>query len=130
MAFHDPVSDLLTRLRNGKMAKHRYVDLHYSKFLIEIVRVLKELGFIEAFIVNDEKRLMRIFLKYSKARQSVIDTLKRVSSPSLRRYVKYHDIPKICGGMGAAILSTSQGVMDGETARNKRIGGELLCLVW
>lgn len=130
MALNDPISDLLTRIRNAKNARHRYVDFSPSNTKIEIVKVLQQQGFVDKLLVSEEKRQARVFLKYDHGRESVIRGLKRVSSPSLRRYVGYRQIPKISGGMGIAILSTPGGILDGETARKQKVGGELLCLVW
>jgi small subunit ribosomal protein S8 len=130
MSFHDPISDLLTRIRNAKSAKNRYVDMHLSRVKLDIVKILQAQGFIEHYLVNDDQAKMRIFLKYVEGRESVLQELKRVSKPSLRRYVGYKKIPKILGGMGIAILSTPMGIIDGETARRNRVGGELLCFVW
>ena len=128
--LNDPIADLLTRIRNAKQARHRFVDFRPSKIKIEIVRVLQNQGFVDKFLVNEEKGQARLFLKYAGGREPVIKGLNRVSSPSLRRYVGYRQIPKIYGGMGIAILSTPSGIIDGETARKKKLGGELLCLVW
>ncbi len=128
--LHDPIADLLTRIRNAKMARHRFVDFRPSKIKMEIVKVLHEQGFVEKFMVNEEKGQARLFLKYAGGREPVIKGLNRMSSPSLRRYVGYRKIPRIYGGMGVAILSTPDGIVDGETARKKKLGGELLCLVW
>lgn len=130
MALHDPVSDLLTRIRNAKDARHRFVDFRPSKMKVEIIRVLQERGFVEKVLVDEENGRARLFLKYSNGRESVIKGLRRVSLPSLRRYVGYRQIPQIDGGMGIAILSTPSGIVDGETARKMKVGGELLCLVW
>lgn len=128
--LHDPIADLLTRIRNAKNARHRFVDFRPSKIKMEIVKVLHEQGYVESFMTNEEKGKARLFLKYSAGREPVIKGLDRISSPSLRRYVGYKKIPRIFGGMGIAILSTPDGIIDGETARKKKIGGELLCLVW
>ncbi len=128
--MHDSIADLLTRIRNGKLAKHRYVDFRPSKIKINIVKVLQAQGFVDDYLVNEEKGEARVFLRYVAGREAVIQGLKRMSSPGLRRYVSYKQIPKVLGGMGTAILSTSEGVLDGETARQKKVGGELLCLVW
>ncbi len=130
MSLHDPVADLLTRIRNAKDARHRFVDFRPSKMKIEIIRILREQGFVDKVLVDEENSRARLFLKYSEGRDSVIKGLKRVSSPSLRRYVGYQAIPRIFGGMGIAILSTPSGIVDGETARKKKVGGELLCLIW
>jgi len=130
MAFSDPIADLLTRIRNAKIAKNRYVDIDLTKLKLNIVKILKQKGFVDQFLVDDEKRKLRIFLKYNIDRESIITGLRRISSPGLRRYVGYQDIPRIMGGLGMAIVSTSQGVVDGETARKQKLGGELLCLIW
>ena len=130
MARHDPISDFLTRIRNAKDARHRYVDIFVSKLKLSILKVLQDQGYIENFIVNDEKKQVRIFLKYTDGRKPVIQGLVRKSTPGLRRYLGHREIPKVLGGMGIAILSTSKGILDGETARQNSLGGEILCLVW
>jgi small subunit ribosomal protein S8 len=130
MVMHDPISDFLTRVRNARMAQHRFVDLNLNKVLLSIVKILKEQGFVESFLVNDEQRKMRVFLKYSDKREAVLQGLKRISSPGLRRYIGYKKIPKVLGGMGTVILSTPQGIVDGETARKLKVGGEYICMVW
>lgn len=130
MAFNDPIAELLTKIRNAKGAQHRYVDLSYSKMKVKILEILKNQGFIENFLVNEEKYKIRVFLRYTKGRESVINGLTRISKSGLRRYIGYADIPRVFNGMGIAILSTPKGVVDGETARNLKVGGELLCTVW
>ncbi len=131
MATSDTVADLLTRIRNAKDAKHKYVDVKLSKLNQSIIDVLKEKGYVTSFLVNEKKRQIRIFLKYIKnSRDNVIHGLKRVSKPGLRSYVGYQDIPRVFSGLGIAILSTPAGVIEGEKARELKTGGELLCLVW
>ena len=130
MAINDPIADLLTRIRNARNARHKYVDLKPSKVKLQIIKVLQNLGYIDNFLVDQEQGRARIFLKYGDGREPVIKGLKRVSSPGLRRYIGYRNIPKIYGGMGIAILSTPTGIMDGESARRQKVGGELLCYVW
>ena len=130
MSFNDPISDLLTRIRNAKTAKHRYVDVPKSKELLSVLNILVEKGFVEKLLVNDDKRLIRAYLRYAQGRASVITTLQRVSSPGRRCYVGYSDIPRVLSGLGIAIVSTSKGVVDGEKARSMKVGGELLCVVW
>lgn len=131
MALSDTVADLLTRIRNAKDAKHKYVDVCFSKMNQAIIDVLKERGFVLNFIVNEKKHAIRVFLKYEKkTRQAVIHGLRRVSRPGVRRYVGYKFIPKVLSGLGTAILSTPSGVLHGEKAREMKVGGELLCLVW
>lgn len=133
MATSDPIADFLTRIRNATKAQHRYVDVNWSKMNQNIAEILKNQGFIESYLmkVDDNKRgTIRLFLKYSDFRRPVIQGLQRVSRPGLRRYVGYEDIPRFYGGMGVSIVSTSQGVMAGADASKRKIGGELLCMVW
>lgn len=130
MSFNDPIAELLTKLRNAKDAQHRYVDLSSSKVKIKILDILKQNGFIENYLVNEEKHKMRVFLRYTKKRQSVIHGIQRISSPGLRKYIGYKDIPRVFNGLGLAILTSSKGILDGETARNLKVGGEILCKVW
>jgi small subunit ribosomal protein S8 len=130
MSFNDPIAELLTKIRNAKGAQHRFVDLSHSKNKVKILEILKNQGFIENFLVNEEMHKMRVFLRYTKERGSVVKNLKRVSTCGLRRYIGYKDIPRVFNGMGIAILSTPKGILDGETARNLKVGGELLCTVW
>ncbi len=130
MTVNDPIADLLTRIRNAKSAQHRFVDASLSKMNGSIAKILKDNGFIENFLTNEKTHKIRIFLKYTKNRESVIHGLKRVSSPGLRKYVPYTRIPKIFGGIGCAVLSTSKGVVDNAAARDLKVGGELLCYVW
>lgn len=130
MAFNDPIAELLTKIRNAKGAQHRYVDLGFSKMKVKLLEILRHHGFIENFLVNEELRKVRIFLRYNNRRESVLKGLRRESKSGLRQYVSYRDIPRVFNGMGLAILSTSKGVVDGETARNLKVGGELICTVW
>ena len=130
MSSRDPVSDLLTRIRNAKSAKHRYVDVVSSRLVKDVVEVLKETGFIANYLLSDDKRRVRVFLKYSKNREPVIQGLKRLSKPGLRKYVGYKNIPTVLGGLGIAILSTPCGVVSGNVAKKNKAGGELLCCVW
>lgn len=130
MATHDPISDALTRLRNAKMAQHRFVDLSLNKMIVSIVKVLKEQGFVENYLIDEIKHKIRVFFKFSGKRESTLQGLKRVSTPGLKRYVGYNDIPRVLSGMGIAILSTPKGVIEGEAARKLKVGGELLCVVW
>ncbi len=130
MSFNDPIAELLTKIRNAKTAKHRYVDLSFSKNKVKILDLLRNHGFIENFLVNEDQFKVRVFLRYTKDRFSVIHDLKRISTSGIRRYVGYKAIPRVFNGMGVCIISTSKGIMDGETARNLKVGGELLCTVW
>ena len=129
----DPISDMLTRIRNAARAYHARVELPASKLKIEIARVLKEEGFISTYKVVDEsktRKALRLFLKYTPDKSSVISDLRRVSRPGSRRYVSTEKIKAVFGGLGVSILSTPRGVMTGRAARKQRLGGELLCEIW
>jgi len=128
----DPIADMLTRIRNAARAKHPRVDLPSSRLKVEIARILKEEGYLANYKVADEKgrKVLRVFLRYSTGRRSVITGLKRVSRPGSRSYVGKARIRSVMGGMGVSILSTPRGVMTGGTARKEGVGGELLCEVW
>lgn len=133
MAVSDQIADFLTRIRNSSKAQHRYTDVEWSKLKESMAEILKQQGFIESFMVKKDtatRGTIRLFLKYTPTRNSVIKGLKRVSKPGLRRYVGYEDIPVFYGGMGCSIVSTSQGLLAGREAKNRKIGGELLCMVW
>jgi len=133
MAVNDPLADFLTRIRNATKAEHRYVDVDWSKMKQNLAEILKSQGFIENYLVKTDegqRGTIRLFLKYTTGRKPVIQGLKRISKPGLRRYVGHQDIPRFYGNMGLSILSTSQGVMAGNDAIQRGIGGELLCLVW
>lgn len=130
MALSDPIADLLTRLRNAKEAKHRFVNVRYSKIKAEIARVLKETGYVENYLINEEKHLIRVYLRYANNRDPVIQGLKRVSRPGARYYVGVDEIPTVLGGMGIAVLSTPKGIISGQSAKQQKVGGELLCKVW
>jgi small subunit ribosomal protein S8 len=122
----------LTRIRNGSRARHPRVDVPSSKLKVEIARILKEEGYIANFKVADEKgkRTLRVFLRYTPDRRSVITDLRRVSRPGSRRYITKAGIRPVVGGMGIVILSTPRGLMTGQAARKEGVGGELLCEVW
>lgn len=128
----DPIADLLTRIRNSSNAQKRYVDIPYSVIKENILKVLKAKSFIEDYklVENQGKKDLRAFLKYTKHRVPVIKQLKRESKPGLRKYVTKSQIPTVLGGMGISIVSTSQGVLEGSEAKQKSLGGELLCVAW
>jgi len=130
MSFNDPIAELLTKIRNAKDAQHRFVDLSHSKIKVKILELLRSHGFIENFLVNEEQHKMRVFLRYTKERGSVILNLRRESKNGCRIYISYRQIPRVFNGMGISILSTPRGVIDGVTAKNLKVGGELLCTVW
>ena len=131
MTMTDPVSDLLTRIRNASAAKHDSVDVPSSRLKLEIIRILKEEGYISNFILNrdDRQGMIRIQLRYAAGKTPVITTLERISRPGCRVYAGKDDIPAVLGGLGICILSTSRGVLTGKQAKEKGLGGELLCSV-
>jgi len=132
MAMSDPIADMLTRIRNAGKAKFNSVDIPGSNLKTELAKLLKEEGFIKNYkFIKDEKQgILRIYLKYSADNKSVIYQLERVSKPSRRVYMKSKDIKPYYNGTGVAVISTSKGIMTDKQARNKNIGGEVLCQVW
>jgi small subunit ribosomal protein S8 len=132
MTMTDPIADMLTRIRNANAEVHPYLDVPSSKLKQEVLRVLKEEGYIEnySFVADKKQGMLRIHLKYGQERERAITGIRRVSRPGLRKYVGVEEIPEVMGGLGLALLSTSRGVLSGEKARRQNVGGELLCLVW
>jgi len=128
----DPIADLLTRVRNAGMARHESVLVPVSKMKQSVANILKEEGFIRDVetVRGGQWPMLRLRLLPSVRNQASIRGLKRISRPGLRVYVNREDIPRVYGGLGVAIMSTSQGVMSGQDARNRGIGGEVLCYVW
>jgi len=128
----DPIADMLTRIRNGVSAKHDSVSMPASKVKVAIATVLKEEGFIRDFELGSEgsRSVLKVQLSYTGRKEPVLSGIKRVSKPGLRVYVQKREIPRVLGGLGIAILSTPEGVMTGQIARQKNIGGEVLCYVW
>ncbi|MDL2321558.1 30S ribosomal protein S8 [Desulfosarcina sp. OttesenSCG-928-B08] len=128
----DPIADMLTRIRNAGKAKHNSVDIPGAKIKTEIAKVLKESGYIRNYkLVSDNKQgILRIYLKYTGDQKHTILKIERVSKPSRRRYFTADAVMPVYNGLGIAILSTSQGVMTDRLAREKKIGGEMLCTVW
>jgi small subunit ribosomal protein S8 len=128
----DPVADMLTRIRNASSVYHETVDIPASRLKTEMARILKEEGYIRDYkIIEDQKQnIIRVFLKYGPNRQRTITGLKRISKPGLRVYANKDEVPKVMRGLGVAIMSTSQGVMTDREAREKGVGGEVLCYVW
>ena len=130
----DPISDMLTRIRNAIGAKQTKVDVPASRLKIELARILKEEGYITNYSIktDDEShfRTLRIFVRYGPKGESVISHLQRVSKPSRRVYLPSDEIPKVLGGLGINILSTSKGLMTGKAARRAKVGGEVLCQVY
>lgn len=128
--MNDPISDLLTRIRNASRAQLPGLDVPHSKLKESIVNILKTEGYITDFSVEGKAvKTLKLKLKY-QGRKSVIEGLRRISSPGLRRYVGSTEIPRVLGGLGVAIISTPEGVFSGSQARKKNLGGELLCYVW
>ncbi len=132
MAMTDPIADLLTRIRNASKEKHEKLEVPASRLKANVVRVLKEEGFIRNFrLMREEGRpVLKVFLKYSETGEGVIRGIRRVSRPGLRRYAGYDSMPRPLGGAGIAIVSTSRGVITSQKARLQKVGGEILCEVW
>lgn len=132
MAMSDPIADMLTRIRNAQKAQLNSVDIPGAKLKIELAKVLKDEGFIKnyKFIKDSKQGVLRVYLKYGSGYSSVILGIERVSKPSRRVYVKSKDIKPVLNGMGISILSTSKGMVTDKTARDKNIGGEVICNVW
>ncbi|WP_019535604.1 30S ribosomal protein S8 [Paenibacillus ginsengihumi] len=132
MVMSDPIADMLTRIRNANLVRHETVELPASKIKREIAEILKREGFIrDAEYIEDNKQgIIRLFLKYGPNQERVITGLKRISKPGLRVYTKSQEVPRVLGGLGIAIISTSKGVMTDKEARQSKSGGEVLCYVW
>ncbi len=132
MVLTDPIADMLTRIRNANMAEKKVVQMPHSKMKSEIARILKAEGFIKDYTMENDggKSILNVFLKYTIDREPVIQGLRRISKPSCRKYVNAEEVPRVLGGIGTAILSTSSGVMTDNEAREKHVGGEVLCYIW
>lgn len=134
MTISDPIADMLTRIRNAGMVRHDFALMPYSKMKLAIAKILKQEGFIIDYEVvkarGASQRQIKIHLKYSDNNELVISRLERVSKPGLRVYVQQKEVPRVYGGLGIAIVSTSKGLMTGKQAFRQGIGGELLCYVW
>ena len=128
----DPVADMLTRIRNANKALHDQAEMPSSKLKVEIARILKEEGYIRDFHVEEEGTHPKLIveLKYGRSRERVLSGIKRVSKPGRRIYARKDRLPRVLGGMGTAILSTSRGVVTSRTAEIQGIGGEVICFVW
>ena len=127
---NDLISDMLTRIRNAKNQKHRYVDVVRSKMIVAILDLFKKHRFIRHFILHDQKPIVRIYLRYAENQISVINDLKRESKPGKRVYVKADQVPIVRKGLGFSVISTSRGVVDSYLARRERLGGELICSIF
>jgi len=132
MSMTDPIADFLTRLRNALEAGHAAVEIPSSRNKVELARILKEEGFVEDYMVLDDRRqgVIRIDLKYDDKRKPAIAQLERCSKPGRRLYASCDELPRVLGGMGLAIISTSKGIMSDKEARKQRVGGEILCTVY
>ncbi|MBW4827025.1 MAG: 30S ribosomal protein S8 [Clostridiaceae bacterium] len=132
MMMTDPIADMLTRIRNGNNARHESVDIPASNIKKDIAQILLDEGFVKSFdVIDDGKQgFIRVQLKYGNNNEKVISGIKKISKPGLKVYVKNDEIPRVLGGLGIAILSTSKGIMTDKEARVEKIGGEVLCYVW
>lgn len=132
MTMTDPIADLLTRIRNANMVRHASVDIPASNIKKTIVQILLDEGFIKGFdVIDDGKQgIIRVQLKYGENKERVITGLKRISKPGLRVYAKRNEVPKVLGGLGIAVISTSNGVITDKEARKLGVGGEVVCYVW
>jgi len=132
MSLSDPIADMLTKIRNANMAKLEKVDIYTSKIKLEVTKILKNEGYIKTFkkINQEGKNCIRIFLKYFEDETPVINGLERVSTPGRRVYCGYKEMPRVYNGYGAVIVSTSTGVITGKKAREKQVGGEIICNIW
>lgn len=132
MVMTDPVADFLTRIRNGNMVMHETVEAPSSKMKVSIAEILKEEGYIKdyEYIQDGKQGIIRVYLKYGPNKEKVITGIKRISKPGLRVYVKKDEIPKVLGGLGTAVISTSKGLMTDKSARKTGLGGEVVCYIW
>lgn len=132
MSMSDPIADFLTRIRNAGIVYHDKVEVPASSIKKDIAEVLKEEGFIKDYdyIEDNKQGVLRLYLKYGANRERVITGIKRISRPGLRVYAKKDQIPKVLGGLGVAIISTSKGIMPDKKARQEGLGGEVICYIW
>lgn len=128
----DPIADMLTRIRNGSNARHDSVDVPASNVKKELAKILLDEGFVKSYdIIEDGKQgIIRVDLKYGNENQKVISGIKRISKPGLRVHVKAQEVPRVLGGLGIAVISTSKGIMTDKIARKEGVGGEVVCYVW
>ncbi len=134
MYVNDPIADMLTRIRNGNTVYHDSVDIPLSKMKVEVAKILKGEGYVRNFkVLNDSRQpfpVLRVYLHYGPNRERVIQGLRRVSKPGRRIFAGKSDLPKVMGGLGIAVISTSQGLMTDSNARKRGLGGEVVCYVW
>jgi small subunit ribosomal protein S8 len=132
MVMTDPIADMLTRIRNANTVYHEVVEMPSSKIKRSIAEILKEEGFVKDYeVLEDNKQgILRVYLKYGSNKEKVISGLKRISKPGLRVYAQKDEIPRVLGGLGIAVISTSKGVLTDKHARELGVGGEVICYVW
>lgn len=132
MSVSDPVADMLTRIRNGIAARHEKVDIRPSKVKMEIIKILKNEGFVRNFkkVLQGDVDVVRVFLKYDDNEIPIIHGIKSVSTPGRRVYKGYKNMPRVYNGFGIVIVSTSSGIITGRKAVDKKVGGEIICTVW
>jgi small subunit ribosomal protein S8 len=132
MSMTDPIADLLTRIRNANTAKHEWVDIPSSKMKLEMVKIMKEEGFIKDYKLSQDNKqgILRVYLRYTSREEPVIAGLRRISKPGRRIYVGSDEIPQVMGGVGIALLSTPRGILTDLKAKKEKVGGEVLCYVW
>jgi small subunit ribosomal protein S8 len=132
VAMTDPIADYLTRVRNAARAKHKHVDIPASRVKAEISKILLSAGFLESvkFIEDGRQGILRVYLRYTKSNDSVISGVKRISKPSRRVYTPKKKLPRVLGGYGMAIVSTSQGILSDAECRKRGVGGEIICEIW
>lgn len=130
MSMSDPIADMLTRIRNANSAYHEKVEMPASTVKAAVLNILKEEGFIKNFESVNEDKTLKVSLKYGSNKEKVISGIKRISKPGLRVYAKKEELPRVLGGLGIAVISTSQGVMSDKTARKLGLGGEVIAYVW
>ncbi|MFC5713806.1 30S ribosomal protein S8 [Thalassorhabdus alkalitolerans] len=132
MVMTDPIADMLTRIRNANTVRHEKLELPASNLKKEIAEILKREGFVRdvEYVEDNKQGIIRIFLKYGPSNERVISGLKRISKPGLRVYAKANEVPRVLGGLGIAVISTSNGVMTDKDARSQQVGGEVLAYIW
>jgi small subunit ribosomal protein S8 len=133
MAISDPVADMLTKIRNASMAKHEKVEIPTSKLKLQIVKILKNEGYIKNFkkvVSKDGMNVIRVFLKYDDKQNPVLHGIEKISTPGRRVYSGYRDMPRVFNGYGVVVVSTSSGIITGKKASEKKVGGELICTIW
>ena len=131
MSWSDPIADMLTRVRNAQSAGIEIIEMPASRMKSDVAKVLKEEGYVSDYeLEGDVKKVLRIALKYNSDDKPVIRGIRRESKPGLRKFCGWKDVPRVLGGLGVAVISTSSGVMSGIEARRRKLGGEIICSVW